>query len=186
MLELHKKAKHGDRVSVSAFPPLQIGACWRRWAAPWIDWNGLYAHPIRHSCDAYRVSNMNGPFSSGAGAVRSADIAVPERDKEVRFHSRVLNTGENPLWREEDLMNNIGMPIIGLGVRRAEYSHLLLQWMPHIEGRRCGGERAVCARSGRRYAHACQGRRWEEPVGGHLLAFYRDPGVIRPRLRRRG
>jgi len=76
---------------------------------------------------------MSGPFASGAGTVLSADIAVPEHDKEVRFHSRVLSTGENPLWREVDLMNNLGMPIIGLGVRRAEYSHLPLQWMPHIK-----------------------------------------------------
>jgi predicted enzyme related to lactoylglutathione lyase len=50
----------------------------------------------------------------------------------VRFYSRVLGTGENPLWRE-DLMNNLGMPIIGLGARSAEYAHLPLQWMPHIQ-----------------------------------------------------
>jgi predicted enzyme related to lactoylglutathione lyase len=43
----------------------------------------------------------------------------------------VLGTGENPLWRE-DLMNNRGMPIIGLGARSAEYADLPLQWMPHI------------------------------------------------------
>lgn len=76
---------------------------------------------------------MSGPFVSGVGAVLSADIAVPEHEREVRFYSRVLNTGEDPLWRAEDLMNNMGMPIIGLGERIAEYAHLPLQWMPHIQ-----------------------------------------------------
>lgn len=66
------------------------------------------------------------------GGILSADIAVPEHDREMRFYSHVLSTGENPLWRE-DLMNNLGMPVIGLGARSAEYSHLPLQWMPHIQ-----------------------------------------------------
>ena len=30
-------------------------------------------------------------------------------------------------------MNNLGMPIIGLGPRSAEFDHLPLQWMPHIQ-----------------------------------------------------
>ncbi len=30
-------------------------------------------------------------------------------------------------------MNNQGMPIVGLGARSAEYAHLPLQWMPHIQ-----------------------------------------------------
>ena len=76
---------------------------------------------------------MSEPFVPGIGAVLSADIAVPEHDREVRFYSRVLSTGENPLWREKDLMNNLGMPIIGLGARSAEYARLPLQWMPHIQ-----------------------------------------------------
>jgi len=71
-------------------------------------------------------------FVPGIGAVFSADIAVPEHEREVRFYSRVLSTGDNPLWRE-DLMNNLGTPIIGLGARSAEYAHLPLQWMPHIQ-----------------------------------------------------
>jgi len=66
------------------------------------------------------------------GGILSADIAVPEHEREVRFYSRVLTTGENPLWRE-DLMNNLGAPIVGLGPRSAEYAHLPLQWMPHIQ-----------------------------------------------------
>jgi uncharacterized protein len=45
----------------------------------------------------------------------------------------VLSTGTNPLWREEDLMNNRGIPVLGLGERTAEYAHLPLQWMPHIQ-----------------------------------------------------
>jgi len=72
-------------------------------------------------------------FIPHVGAVFSADIAVPEHEREVRFYSRVLSTGDDPLWREEDLMNNLGMPIIGLGALSAEYAHLPLQWMPHIQ-----------------------------------------------------
>lgn len=75
---------------------------------------------------------MSDPFVPCVGGVLSADIAVPEHEREVRFYSRVLNTGENPLWRE-DLMNNLGMPIVGLGPRSPEYAHLPVQWMPHIQ-----------------------------------------------------
>jgi len=76
---------------------------------------------------------MSKTFTPSVGAVFSADIAVPEHQREVRFYSRVLSTGEAPLWREEDLMNNRGLPIIGLGEHSAEYAHLPLQWMPHIQ-----------------------------------------------------
>ncbi len=75
---------------------------------------------------------MSDPFLPRVGGVISADIAVPEHERELSFYSRVLSTGENPLWRE-DLMNNLGMPIVGLGARSAEYAHLPLQWMPHIQ-----------------------------------------------------
>jgi len=75
---------------------------------------------------------MSDPFVPRVGGILSADIAVPEHEREVRFYSRVLTTGENPLWRE-DLMNNLGTPIVGLGPRSAEYDHLPLQWMPHIQ-----------------------------------------------------
>ena len=75
---------------------------------------------------------MSDPFVPRVGGILSADIAVPEHEREVRIYSRVLSTGESPLWRE-DLMNNLGMPIIGLGARSAEYAHLPLQWMPHIQ-----------------------------------------------------
>lgn len=76
--------------------------------------------------------SMNELFVPRVGGVLSADIAVPEHEREVRFYSRVLRTGENPLWRE-DLMNNLGLPIIGLGPRSPEYAELPLQWMPHIQ-----------------------------------------------------
>jgi predicted enzyme related to lactoylglutathione lyase len=76
---------------------------------------------------------MSDRFIPGVGSVVSADIAVPEHEREVRFYSRVLSTGDRPLWREEDLMNNVGMPIIGLGALSPEYAHLPLQWMPHIQ-----------------------------------------------------
>lgn len=75
---------------------------------------------------------MSAPFFSRVGGVLSADIAVPEHDRELRFYSRVLSTGESPLWRE-DLMNAQGVPIIGLGERTADYADLPLQWMPHIQ-----------------------------------------------------
>ncbi len=75
---------------------------------------------------------MTKPFFPRVGGVLSADIAVPEHEREVRFYSRVLTTGEDPLWRE-DLMNNAGLPIIGLGERGAEFEHLPIQWMPHIQ-----------------------------------------------------
>ncbi len=75
---------------------------------------------------------MSNPFVPGVGGILSADIAVPEHDRELSFYSRVLTTGENPLWRD-DLTNNRGMPIIGLGARSAEYEKLPLQWMPHIQ-----------------------------------------------------
>lgn len=76
---------------------------------------------------------MSNLFVPRVGAVFSADIAVPEHEREVRFYSRVLSTGEHPLWRADDLMNNLGMPIIGLGARNAEFANLPLQWMPHIQ-----------------------------------------------------
>ena len=75
---------------------------------------------------------MSDPFLPRVGGTLSADIAVPEHERELRFYSRVLCTGGQPLWRE-DLMNNRGMPIIGLGERIPEYSNLPLQWMPHIQ-----------------------------------------------------
>jgi len=75
---------------------------------------------------------MNPPPAPPIGGVLSADIAVPEHEREVRFYARVLTTGDNPLWRE-DLMNSLGTPIIGLGARIPEYAGLPLQWMPHIQ-----------------------------------------------------
>ena len=75
---------------------------------------------------------MIDPFVPRVGRILSADIAVPQHERVVRFYARVLATGENPLWRE-DLMNNRGMPIIGLGSLSAEYADLPLQWMPHIQ-----------------------------------------------------
>ena len=75
---------------------------------------------------------MSYPFTPRVGAVMSADIAVPEHEREVAFYSRALTTGDAPFWKE-DLMNNLGMPVIGLGQRVPEYESLPLQWMPHIQ-----------------------------------------------------
>lgn len=78
------------------------------------------------------MTGMRSPFFCGVGGVVSADIAVPEHEREVAFYSSVLTTGESPLWRE-DLMNNQGTPIIGLGARTPEYESLPLQWTPHFQ-----------------------------------------------------
>lgn len=51
----------------------------------------------------------------------------------LRFYAQVLSTGPDPLWRADNLMNNLGMPVIGLGARSADTAHLPLQWMPHIQ-----------------------------------------------------
>ena len=75
---------------------------------------------------------MRNPFVHGVGGVLSADIAVPEHEQELRFYSSILTTGEGPLWRE-DLLNNLGVPVIGLGERTADLSTLPLQWMPHFQ-----------------------------------------------------
>lgn len=75
---------------------------------------------------------MTNPFVPRVGGILSADIAVPEHARELRFYARALTTGESPLWRD-DLMNNVGQPIIGLGARSEEYENLPLQWMPHIQ-----------------------------------------------------
>lgn len=76
---------------------------------------------------------MSDLFVPRVGGVLSADIAVPDHEREQRFYARVLSTGASPLWRQEDLMNNLGLPIIGLGARSADHEHLPLQWMPHIQ-----------------------------------------------------
>ena len=70
--------------------------------------------------------------ASGIGRVLSADIAVPEHARVLRFYANVLTTGDRPLWRD-DLMNSDGTPIIGLGERSPAHADLPLQWMPHIQ-----------------------------------------------------
>jgi len=65
---------------------------------------------------------MSDPFVPRVGGILSADIAVPEHEREVNFYSRVLTTGENPLWRK-DLLNNLGTPIIGLGASSPDYEN---------------------------------------------------------------
>ncbi len=101
---------------------------------------------------------MTAIHASSVGRVLSADIAVPEHERELQFYSRVLTTGESPLWRE-DLMNNVGIPIIGLGEQSAEYADLPLQWMPHIQ------VADVAASAGRALA-----------LGGRELMHQKDDG----------
>lgn len=75
---------------------------------------------------------MRNPFVPGVGGILSADIAVPDHERELGFYARVLTTGKAPLWRD-DLMNSQGMPVIGLGARIPEYEALPLQWTPHFQ-----------------------------------------------------
>ena len=75
---------------------------------------------------------MKNPFVHEVGGVLSADIAVPDHERELNFYSSILTTGDSPLWRD-DLMNNLGTPVIGLGERIPEYEALPLQWMPHFQ-----------------------------------------------------
>ena len=77
-------------------------------------------------------AEMRNPFVHRVGGVVSADIAVPDHERELDFYSRILTTGAAPLWRE-DLLNNFGTPVIGLGARTPEYESLPLQWMPHFQ-----------------------------------------------------
>jgi len=76
---------------------------------------------------------MSHKFAPRVGAVFSADIAVPEHERVLGFYTKVLTTGETPLWQEAGLLNNLGFPIIGLGKREGEYADLPLQWMPHFQ-----------------------------------------------------
>jgi hypothetical protein len=75
---------------------------------------------------------MRNPFAAGVGGVVSADIAVPDHARELAFYAKVLTTGNAPLWRD-DLTNNQGTPVIGLGARSPEYEAIPLQWMPHFQ-----------------------------------------------------
>lgn len=75
---------------------------------------------------------MRNPFVCAVGGVISADIAVPEHEREVAFYSSVLGTGSTPLW-QTDLLNNLGNPVIGLGEKVPAYEALPLQWMPHFQ-----------------------------------------------------
>jgi predicted enzyme related to lactoylglutathione lyase len=75
---------------------------------------------------------MRNSYAHGVGGVLSADIAVPDHERELNFYAQILTTGKAPLWRD-DLMNNRGTPVIGLGARSPEYESLPLQWMPHFQ-----------------------------------------------------
>lgn len=112
---------------------------------------------------------MSEPFVPRVGGILSADIAVPDHDRVVRFYSRVLGTGEDPLWRE-DLMNNLGLPIIGVGARGEEHEDLPVQWMPHIQVDDVAAsvERAL-ALGGKELMHA------RDDDGGSQWAVLLDP-----------
>lgn len=79
-------------------------------------------------------AKQRSPYFLGVGGAVSADIAVPNHKQELDFYSKVLTAGDRPraLWRD-DLNNNLGTPIIGLGPRTPEYESLPTQWMPHFQ-----------------------------------------------------
>ena len=112
---------------------------------------------------------MASPRASAVGCVMSADIAVPEHERELHFYARVLTTGDSPLWRE-DLMNSQGIPIIGLGERGPMYADLPLQWMPHIQVAdvAASAKRAV-GRGGRELMHH------RNDLGQSQWAVFADP-----------
>ncbi len=39
---------------------------------------------------------MNNPFKPSVGAIMSADIAVPQHEKELKFYAKILTTGQQP------------------------------------------------------------------------------------------
>ena len=92
---------------------------------------------------------MRNPFFHGVGGVLSADIAVPEHERELSFYARVLTTGSAPPWRD-DLTNNRGTPVIGLGARSPEHETLPLQWMPHFQVSDVGASAARALKLGGR------------------------------------
>lgn len=75
---------------------------------------------------------MTDLYAPRIGGILSADVAVPEHERVERFYARVLCTGDRPLWRE-DLRNERGVPVIGVGARGPEHADLPLQWMPHVQ-----------------------------------------------------
>lgn len=130
---------------------------------------------------------MRNPFFHGAGGVLSADIAVPDHQRELDFYTKILTTGENPLWRD-DLMNNCGWPIIGLGARTPEYDSIPLQWMPHFQVADVASSAAAAINSGGKelmHGKDEQGHsQWavvEDPDGaafGIIPVVPPDPGVV--------
>lgn len=112
---------------------------------------------------------MSHPFRPRAGAILSADIAVPDHERVRRFYAEVLSTGQQPLWKR-DLMNNRGLPIIGIGERIPEYAHLPLQWMPHIQVRDVAASAARTAELGGQVLMHAKG-----PDGASQWAVLQDP-----------
>lgn len=97
-------------------------------------WSPLFwsPHYAQLTESTFEREAMHKSFVHGVGGVLSADIAVPDHERELSFYSAVLTTGDAPLWRN-DLTNNRGTPVIGLGVRTPDYDTLPLQWMPHFQ-----------------------------------------------------
>ena len=112
---------------------------------------------------------MRNPFAPAVGGVLSADIAVPEHERELSFYSKILTTGTAPLWRE-DLTNNRGQPVIGLGARSPELEALPLQWMPHFQVSDVAASASRASElGGRELMHG------KDPDGQSQWAVFADP-----------
>ncbi len=121
---------------------------------------------------------MSGRFGSKIGGVLSADVAVPEPERALRFFRLAPTTGARALWRD-DLMNSHRLPVIGLGARAEAYAGLPLQWMPHI---RVADVAASVANAGAAGAFG-PARRVSRPRLGRAPAIARMPVGLQPGLR---
>ena len=122
---------------------------------------------------------MQNPFVHRVGGVVSADIAVPDHERELGFYSSVLTTGESPLWKD-DLTNNLGMPVIGLGQRIPEYEALPLQWMPHFQVADVAASVALAMEHGGKTLMQDEQNQWAVLEDQYGAAFGIIPVVLDP------
>ena len=120
------------------------------------------------------------------GGVLSADIAVPEHERELEFYSRILTTGENPVWRE-DLMNNMGMPIIGLGERSQKRVERLFGF-EQVPASGTAEQMLVPTELGRSVASGRERTRQLAPEGGagvsHASSSFKNGASVKRRFSR--
>ncbi len=62
-------------------------------------------------------------------------------------------------------MNNLGLPIIGLGETNEDYANLPLQWMPHIQVDDVAASVECALGLDANELFLWQGRRWQQSMG---------------------